>query len=319
VGVGKAQALLTQTILDVLNAEADSLSAPRVYRRTLEDWISEKLLAGPLQKSLGRQGSEWTYTPASLKAALEVIKFKAVDPHRRNSVLRIRLWLLGFDISIKQIAEDLDAEFRRLLRRNMVRNPLHYDAKSGGGISVSDKDRERRRAGTLDSAFIDAGFELPRDDLLRLVWEAISDPARSSQFLEVLDQLVSPLLSESGKMFFQNFLRSVEPYIDTSGLLGNPDEIETSGLVAIAAVNKACLIKGRSLYQFAVSMADCAGRGEEFFPPDLSLQLGDAFSKTARSLRDSDEWCVAGLAVCTIAASRASRTAVGTRPFPGSD
>jgi hypothetical protein len=252
VGVGKAQALLTQTILDVLNAEAESLGAPRVSSRTLEDWISEKLLAGPLQKSLGRHGSEWTYTPTSLKAALEVIKFKAVDPNRRNTVLRVRLWLLGFDISINQIAEDLDAEFRRLLRRNMFRNPLHYDAKSGEDISVRDKDRERRRAGTLDPAFTDAGFELPRDDLLRLVWEAISDPVRASQFLKMLDQLVSPLLSEGGKIFFQTSLGSLEPYIDTSGLLGNPDEIEKSGLEAFAAVNKEHLAKGRRLYQFAL-------------------------------------------------------------------
>jgi hypothetical protein len=202
VGVGKAQALLTQTILDVLNAEAESLGGPRVSSRTLEDWISEKLLPGPLQNSLGRHGSEWKYTPAFLKAALEVIKFKAIDPNRRNSVLRIRLWLLGFDISIKRIAEDLESEFNRLLRRNMFRNPLRYHATSGEDISVRDKDRERRRAGTLDPAFIDAGFELPRDDLLRLAWEAISDPVRSSRFFQMLDHLVSPLLSEGGQGFF---------------------------------------------------------------------------------------------------------------------
>ena len=301
--------MLTQTVLDVLNAEAESLGAPRVSSRTLEDWISEKLLPGPLQNSFGRHGSEWTYSPASLRAALEVIKFKAIDPNRRNTVLRIRLWLLGFDISIKRIAEDLESEFSRLLRRNMFRNPLHYDAKSGKDISVCDKERERRRAGALDPAFIDAGFELPRDDLLRLVWEAISDPVRSSQFLQMLDQLASPFLSESGQRVFQTFLKSVEPYIDTSGLLGNPDEIEKSGLQALAAVNKEHLTKGRRLYQFVLSMTDCAGRGEEFFPPDLSLQLGDVFSKIARSLRESDEWCVVGLAACTIAVSRVSTAA----------
>ncbi len=240
----------------------------------------------------------------STQAALEVVRFKALDPYRRNTVLRIRLWRLGFDVPIDRIAEDLESEFSRLLRRNIFRNPLRYDATSGEDILARNKDLERRRVGTLDPAFAEAGFELPRDDLLKLVWEAISDPVRSSQFLKMLDQLVSPLLSESGKIFFQTFLRSLEPYIDTSGLLGNSDEIETSGLAALAAANKAHLIKGRRLFQFAVSMADCAGRGEEFFPPDLSLQLGDVFSKIARSLRNSDEWCVAGLAVCTIAVSR---------------
>ncbi len=111
---------------------------------------------------------------------------------------------------------------------------------------MRDKDRERRRAGTLDPTFIDAGLELPRDDLLEL---RVGGSLRSSeifQFLKVLDQLASPLLTESGKLLFQTFLRSVEPYIDTSGLLGNPDDIETSGLMAFAAVNKAHLIKGRN-------------------------------------------------------------------------
>jgi hypothetical protein len=220
-------------------------------------------------------------------------------------VIRIRLWLLGFDVSIKRIGQDLESEFRRLLRRNIFRNPLHYDAKSGEDISGLEKDRERRRAGTLDQTIIDAGFELPRDDLLKLVWEATSDPARSSQFLERLEQMVSPFLSESGSSAFQIFLKSIRPYIDTSGVLGNPDEIGESGLEAITAVSKEHLVKGRGLYQFVQSMADCAGRAEEFFPPDLSLQSGGMFAKVARSLRDSDDWCVAGLAMCTIAVSRA--------------
>jgi hypothetical protein len=60
-------------------------------------------------------------------------------------------------------------------------------------------------------------------------------------------------------------------------------------------------MKGRRLYQFMLAMADCAARSGEFLPADVSLQSGEAFSKTARSLRDSDDWCVTGLAVCTIA------------------
>jgi hypothetical protein len=128
VGVGKAQALLTQTVLDVLNAEAKSLGAPPVSSRTLEDWISEKLLPGPLPMSLGRHGSEWSYSPASLKAALEVIRLKGSNPKRRNTMLRIRLWLFGFDVPIDRIVKDLESEFDRLLHRNFLRNPLRYDA-----------------------------------------------------------------------------------------------------------------------------------------------------------------------------------------------
>jgi hypothetical protein len=71
--------------------------------------------------------------------------------------------------------------------------------------------------------------------------------------------LVSPFLSESGKSVLQTFLKSVEPYVDTAGLFGNPEEIGESGLEAFAGINEGHLKKGRRLYQFVRSMADCAG------------------------------------------------------------
>ena len=64
-------------------------------------------------------------------------------------------------------------------------------------------------------------------------------------------------------------------------------------------------MKGRRLYQFALAMADCAARGGDFLPPNIPPALGEGLFKTAHTLRESDEWCVAGLAACTIAAHRA--------------
>jgi hypothetical protein len=113
--------------------------------------------------------------------------------------------------------------------------------------------------------------------------------------LKKLDHLVSPFLSESGKSVLETFLKSVEPYVDTAGLFGNPEEIGESGLEAFTGINERHLMKGRRLYQFALAMADCAGRGEEFLPSDLALQLGKAFSKTARSLHESDEMVYRGV------------------------
>jgi hypothetical protein len=52
-------------------------------------------------------------------------------------------------------------------------------------------------------------------------------------------------------------------------------------------------------------MADCAERGGEFLPSNIPPALGEALSKAARTLRDSDEWCVAGLAACAIVTHRA--------------
>lgn len=291
-------------MLEVLNAEAQFLGAPVVSDRVLEDWFYEDLLPRPIEKGLPAGGSEWRYSPAALRAGLEVIRLKGASPSRRNSVLRIRLWLLDFFVPTHRIAEDLRSEFSRLLHRHFFRDPLRYDA-SGKHISEREKEQERRRAGPLDPAFVDAGLELPRDDLLSLSWEAVSDPVRSSQFLKTLNQLVSPFLSEKGRIGLTDFLKGIERYIDPSGLFGARDEIGKSGLKALSASTEGDLMKGCRLYQFAVAMADWAERGNEFLPPNVSPELGELLSKIARTLRDSDEWCVAGLAACAIATHRA--------------
>ena len=82
------------------------------------------------------------------------------------------MWLLGFHVPTRRIKEDSKSEFDRLVSRHFFRNPFRYDASSGSGLSEREKERERRRAGPLDPAFVEAGLELPTDDLLRLIWES---------------------------------------------------------------------------------------------------------------------------------------------------
>jgi hypothetical protein len=100
-------------------------------------------------------------------------------------------------------------------------------------------------------------------------------------------------------------LKGVERYLDPSGLFGASDEIGKSGLKALAATSQGDLLKGRRLYQFALAMADSAARGSEFLPSDTPPAFGEAATKTARTLRESDEWCVAGLAALSVMAQRA--------------
>ena len=297
--------LRKETLLEVLNAEACALGVARpIDDRDLRDWIGEKLIPSPTRTGLGRGlGSKTRYSPSALAAAREVVRLKAASPERRNTVLRIRLWLLGFDVSIDRVAEDLESEFSRLLRRRFFRGPFQYDASAGNKLSEREKERERRRAGPLDPRFVKAGFELPPDDLLDLVWELVSDPSGPSKLFKVLDQLVSPYLSDRSRSIYGDTLKNVEPYVNVAGLFGAPDEIEKSGLEAFASIGGADLLKGRRLYQFALAMFDAADRGIEFLPADMALALAEPASATNRTLRESDEWCVAGLAVSAIAAS----------------
>ena len=146
----------------------------------------------------------------------------------------------------------------------------------------------------------------PSGDLLNVASELVWGSEGPTQLLTLLETWISPLASEQGRGVLSEFLRSLEPYVATTGLFGNPDEIEKSGLEALATIGEGDLLKGRRFYQFILAMADFGARGGEFLPPEVGPTLSKALSKIVRSLRDSDEWCVAGLAVCSIAAHRAT-------------
>ena len=293
-----------ETVLEVLNAEARSLSSPAITDRMLRDWIAEDLFPGPTERGLGRGlGSERRYSPAALAAGLEVVRLRASGP-RRNATVRLRLWLLDFNVPIDRITEDLRSEFDRLLRRGFFRNPLRYDAHSDEKYSEREIQAELRRAGPLDPDLAAAGLPPPSSDILNLASELVWGSEASTQLLTALETRISPFASEKGREALSEFLRGLKPYVATSGLFGSPDEIEKSGLEALATVGEGDLLKGRRFYQFILAMADFAMRGGEFLPPEVNPALSEALSKIARSLRDSDEWCVAGLAACSIVSYR---------------
>jgi hypothetical protein len=295
-----------ETVLEVLNAEARSLSSPAITDRMLRDWIAEDLFPGPTERGLGRGlGSERRYSPAALAAGLEVVRLRASGP-RRNATVRLRLWLLDFNVPIDRITEDIRSEFERLLRRSFFRDPLRYDARSDNNFSEREKQAELRRAGPIDPDLAAAGLPPPCGDMLNFASELVWGSEGATQLLTSLETRISPFASEKGREVLSEFLRGLESYVATTGLFGNPDEIEKSGLEALATIGADDLLKGRRFYQFILAMADFGARGGEFLPPEAGSALSQALSKILRSLRDSDEWCVAGLAVCSIAARRAN-------------
>jgi len=297
--------VLKDTILAVLNAEARSLGADLdVTERALEDWIYEDLLEKPTEKGLAGGGSEWRYAPTALRAALQIVRLKASKRSRRNAELRLRLWLLDFDVPTDRVHGDLKTEFDRLVRRRFFRNPLRYDADSGEDLSERQMEAELRKAGPLDPTLASTGLAPPSGDMLNLISELVWGSKGPTQALKSLETLISPFASDKGRELLAEFLRGLEPYVETAGLFGNPDEIENSGLDALAKVSDGDLQKARRLYQLALAMADCASRSAEFLPPDFPPALREARPEIGRTLRESDEWCVAGLAACAIAVNR---------------
>jgi hypothetical protein len=298
--------VLKETVLAVLNAEARLLRAEEVTDRALEDWIYEDLLEKPTEKGLSGGGSEWSYTPVALRAAVEVVRLRASKPSRRNTEIRLRLWLLDFPVPIDRVTEDLKSEFERLIHRRFFRYPWRYDARSGVDPTTDDIAKEFRRAGPPDQTLTDAGLVLqPAEDTLKIGSEWVWGSEQPSQLLKSLKELASQYLSEKGQEALDALLQGLEPYVAVEGLFGDPEEIERSGLKELDRVGERELLKARSLYQFVVVSADCAARASEFLPPNVSPALGEALSKIVRTLRESDEWCVAALAAGAIAAHRA--------------
>ena len=82
---GPDSAVLRETFLSVLNAETRSVGAAQITERTLEDWIFEDLFEGPTEKGLAGGGSEWRYSPAAIRAALEVVETEGVEPRSQES------------------------------------------------------------------------------------------------------------------------------------------------------------------------------------------------------------------------------------------
>jgi hypothetical protein len=156
----------------------------------------------------------------------------------------------------------------------------------------------------------------PAQDILKLGSEGVWGSDKPSQLWKTLRELASRYLSEKGQEAFRALVEVLEPYVNVAGLFGNPDEIERSGLEELARVGPPELQKARRLYQFVIVGSDCADRGSEFLPPDVLPTLDKQLSRIARTLAESDEWCVAGLAAGAIAASRVSGAAGPANPKP---
>jgi hypothetical protein len=302
--------LRKDTILAVLSAEAVSLGAEPVTDRALKDWIFEDLFEGPTERGLFGGGSERRYSLASLRAALEVVKLKASNPSRRNALVRIRLWLLDFHVPIRRVTEDLKSEYERLLKRHFFRNP----PESSHELSDLEKAVELRKAGPLDPSFAELAPE--PEDILKFMLASVWGCGNPSQtILGWLEKLIFPFASERGQKVLADFLRAIEPYVAATGIFGNPDWIEGSGLELLDTVSADDLLKARRFYQITLSMVDCASRSVEFLPPNILPVSSEGASKIVRTLRESDEWCVAVLATCAIARSRVSGGA-GAQPNP---
>jgi hypothetical protein len=99
-------------------------------------------------------------------------------------------------------------------------------------------------------------------------------------------------------------LVGVEPYFNISGLFGNPDEIEKSGLEELSKVEDADLREGRRFYQVILGIYELAAKILDPSAAGGWKEGHEAFQAAAISLKETDECAVTFLAWGTLAAYR---------------
>jgi hypothetical protein len=242
-------ALLKPELLALLNAEAAALGCGPISERMLEDWISEGLIGGPKPKGRRRGANpEWRYASGAAERGLRIVRLRARGT-MRFAALRVRLSLSDFDVEASQIKADLHSEIERLLKRRFYRRPWSYDARMRKFVATSELKRHAQKLEPVDPRLAAAGLKPSDEVILNLGSEFFWGPGSVGDFLSLVKQGTGTITPWLPTAIREELSAGIEPYIQVSGLFGNPDEIEKSGLEELSKVEDTDLRDGSRFYQ----------------------------------------------------------------------
>jgi len=238
--------LLKPELLALLNAEAAAAGCGPISERMLEDWISEGLIGGPKPKGRRRGANpEWCYASGAAERGLRIVRLRALGA-KRFAALRVRLWLSDYDLQAPQIRADLHFEFERLLKRRFYRRPWSYDARTRTFIAKSELKRHAKKLEPVDARLAAAGLKPSDNVILGVGSEFFWGPGAVHDLLSLVKQGIGAVAPGLPKEITDRF-DDIEPFIQVSGLFGNPDEIEKSGLEELSKVDDTDLRDGREI------------------------------------------------------------------------
>lgn len=296
--------MLKPELLALLNAEAAALRCSHISERMLEDWISEGLIEGPKPKGRRRGANpEWRYASGAAERGLRIVRLRALGA-KRFAALRVRLWLSDYDLQTSQISEDLHFEFERLLKRRFYRRPWSYDARTRKFVAKSELKRHAKKLEPVDARLAAAGLKPSDNVILGLGSEFFWGPGGVHNLFNVAKQGISTVVPWLPAEITDRLLADLEPYIQVSGIFGNSDEIEKSGVEELLRAEETDLRDGRKFYQAFLGLFEL---GANIF--SLSGRGGwkegyDACQAAAASLKEADEWAITFFAMGTLAAYR---------------
>jgi hypothetical protein len=300
--------MLKTDLLPVLNAEASRLGVSPVTERMWEDWIEEDLIEGPRAK--GRRRGEnplWEYPAGTTERALAILRLKA-DGVTRLSALRLQLWLHGHELPPTQIKENLESEFKRLLKKHFFRNPWGFDARDPNPVAPDKIRHHKSKLQPVDPTLAAAGLKPSDDSLLALGSKLIWGPdSKTDAYEMVVEELSQKCGVPTGS--FEMLLAELKPYIAcVAGLFGNPEEIEKSGVSELKKLSRDDLNHGRTLYQGLLGLFEVGHKILSLSESADAAALRLAFEKVAHSLKHQD-WSVLCFALGALVSLRIRRDA----------
>jgi hypothetical protein len=134
-------------------------------------------------------------------------------------------------------------------------------------------------------------------------------PDRKTNSFEVLAGELSQKLGGVPSSIVRPLLADLQPYIScAAGILGNPEEIEKSGLSELDDIEFEDLNSGRIFYQSSVGLFELGSQALSLSTSSDATVLQSAFRKTAFSLRSHD-WSVFCFALGAVTSFRRRRDA----------
>src|ERR1700730_6481169 len=206
----------------------------------------EALIEEP--KPQGRKRGEnplWEYSSGTTERALTVLRLKAGGV-TRFSAIRLRLWLNGHELPQSRINKGLRSEFARLLRKNFFRQPWSYDANDPNADAPEKIKRHKRKLQPVDPTLAAAGLKPSDDSLLALGSKLFWGQNKKTDSFDVLTSELSQKCGLPTNLI-EMLLADLKPYFSCfAGFLGDPEEIEKSGLLELSKINREDLANGRT-------------------------------------------------------------------------
>jgi hypothetical protein len=223
--------------------------------RMLGDLVDEKIVDGPTPKGRQRgQPPDWVWGSKSYRQALQVCRVKQLGC-RRFAEIRVAIWLRGSDIPLTDVCNSLRAEFRRrqreLFRRiNITRDPRTPEGRKKGLTGLT------RQIGPPSPVLLPTGIELPAGlkiaafDTIRFgVGRAELAAQIQLFFVNILQTFpIAELNEDFGRLLDEGCEVLAACLL---GIVGEPEEIEKTGLEVIDTASDMSFLNARSLLHHA--------------------------------------------------------------------